>query len=540
MLNRRFARSIVSALCGALTFVAGACGEHENSAGNATLLSGPQWYRHAVVYEVYVRSFQDSNHDGLGDFRGLTSRLGYLKELGVDAVWLMPIMPTPFKDSGYDVADYFAVNPDYGTMAEFEAFLAAAHAQGIRVLIDLVLNHTSDQNAWFQESRASRTNPKADWYIWSDTPSSPEFTCGPAAGFGGSAWEYDAGRAQYYFHRFYAGQPDLNYRNPAVVDATLGVARFWLEKGVDGFRCDVIGYLYESNAGCDGLPETHAYIRRLRAVLDEFPERVMVAESTNYLNASQYFGNGDDEFHMAFDFAFGYLWSVPLMAGDRALLDTAFGRALRTYPAGAQDALPIASHDVPRVWSTSGETPWRYRLAALIQMTAKGTPFVYYGDETATRPGTAVVVDDRDAARTPMLWDATSGYGFSDAMPWIAYGVDGGTTNVAAERADPDSMLSYYKRLLAFRRGHAVWGDGEMALIDVGNKALFVYTRSDAAESYLVVHNLTVTDQRGEANLAPIGPPGARVWGAGEATANGDRLILQVPGQQSAIFRLGV
>ena len=231
MLNRRFARSIFYTLCGALTFVAGACGEHENIAGNANLLSGPEWYRHAVFYEVNVRSFQDSNHDGLGDFRGLTSRLGYLKELGVDAVWLMPIMPTPFKDSGYDVADYFAVNPDYGTMADFEAFLAAAHAQGIRVLIDLVLNHTSDQNAWFQESRSSRTNPKADWYIWSDTPSDPDFNCGVAAGFGGSAWEYDAGRAQYYFHRFYAAQPDLNYWNPAVVDATLGVARFWLGEG---------------------------------------------------------------------------------------------------------------------------------------------------------------------------------------------------------------------------------------------------------------------------------------------------------------------
>jgi glycosidase len=226
----------------------------------ADLLSGPDWYRHAVFYELSVRSFQDSDGDGIGDFPGLTSRLGYLKELGVGAVWLMPMMPTPFKDSGYDVADYLAVDPDYGTLEEFDTFLAAAHALGIRVFIDLVLNHTSDQHAWFQESRSSRTNPKADWYIWSDTPSSPDFDCGIFAGFfGDSAWQYDADRGQYYFHRFYPSQPDLNFRNPEVVEATLGVARFWLERGVDGFRCDVIGLLYESHDGCAGLPETHVY-----------------------------------------------------------------------------------------------------------------------------------------------------------------------------------------------------------------------------------------------------------------------------------------
>lgn len=218
--------------------------EPDRAALARRLLTGPEWYRHAVVYEAYVRSLQDSNGDGVGDLPGLTSRLPELQALGVDALWLMPINPTPFADSGYDVADYTGVNPDYGTLADLDALLAAAHARGMRVMLDLVLNHTSDQHPWFQESRASRDNPKADWYVWSDTPSRADVGCGTfQAQFGAEAWTLSKARNQYYFHRFYPGQPDLNYRNPQVVKATLDAARFWLDRGVDGFRCDVIGLL---------------------------------------------------------------------------------------------------------------------------------------------------------------------------------------------------------------------------------------------------------------------------------------------------------
>jgi glycosidase len=232
--------------------------EKDRAAEAARLLAGPEWYRQAVFYEVYVRSFQDSDGDGSGDLPGLVSRLDDLRALGVDALWLMPIMPSPFADSGYDVSDYQGIDPDYGTMADFDALLSAAHARGMRVLVDLVVNHTSVAHPWFQESRQSRTNARADWYVWSDTPGRPDVPCGPMPTFGTSAWTLDPVRGQYYFHRFYPAQPDLDYWNPDVVAATLDVARFWLDRGVDGFRCDAIGLLYESAAGCDMLPETVA------------------------------------------------------------------------------------------------------------------------------------------------------------------------------------------------------------------------------------------------------------------------------------------
>ncbi len=456
------------------------------------LLTGPDWYRHAVFYEVYVRSFQDSNGDGIGDFKGLTSRLDYLKDLGVDAIWLMPMYPTPFKDSGYDISDYQAINPDYGTMADFDEFLKQAHQRGIRVLIDLVLNHTSDQHAWFQESEKDRTNPKADWYIWSDTPSSPDIGCGTDnPKFGSSAWQLDPMRGQYYFHRFYPEQPDLNYRNPDVVKATLDMVRFWLDKGVDGFRCDVIALLYESATGCDFLPETQTYIKKLRALLDEYPDRAMVAESTDFNTSGEYFGNGHDMFHMAFNFAYGYFWQFPFAGGNAGAIKTAFQNAQDTYPPGAQDALVIGSHDVSRAYTTAGGDESRARRAALIQMTMPGSPFIYYGEELALRPGTQKVVDSRDYARTPMLWDQTPGHGFTSGKPWIAFGADTGKTNLAVEKSDPASTYNWYKKLLALRCGRAVWGTGELRLLDADTGAILAYVRQDSRFEYLVAVNMT-------------------------------------------------
>jgi maltose alpha-D-glucosyltransferase / alpha-amylase len=333
----------------------------EQEAAAAKLLTGPDWYRHAVIYEVYIRSFTDTTNDGIGDFAGLTSRLDYLKKLGVDAIWLMPMMPTPFKDSGYDISDYRGINPDYGNMAAFDAFLAAAHEKKMRVMIDLVLNHTASTHAWFQDSKSSKTSAKADWYVWSDTPSRPDIGCGTyGPQFGTDAWTFEPARNQYYFHRFYPEQPDLNYQNPEVVTETLDTAKFWLDKGVDGFRCDVIGLLYESASGCEMIPETVGYIQKLRTLLDKYPDRAMVAEAS-LGGASKYFGTGKDMFHLAFNFPFGYFWGVSVIGQNRKIIDDAFSTALASYPAGAQDALVIGSHDVSRALTRAGGKAWRTR-----------------------------------------------------------------------------------------------------------------------------------------------------------------------------------
>ena len=511
----------------------------EQEARAALLLSGPEWYRHAVFYEVNVRSFADANGDGVGDLAGLTGKLDYLKGLGVDALWLMPIMPTAFKDSGYDVSDYRAINPEYGDLAAFDALIAAAHQRKMRVLIDLVLNHTASNHAWFTESRSSRTNPKADWYVWSDTPGRADIGCGTAGPtFGDSAWTFEPKRGQYYFHRFYPEQPDLDYRNPEVVAETLDTARWWLARGADGFRCDVIGMLYERADGCDMVPETVEYIRRLRAVLDEFPDRTMVSESS-LANAAPYLGTGRDMFPMTFDFAYGYLWNLAFAAQNRRIVWNALEGALATYPPGAQDASLVGSHDVARAYVRANGLEWRHRRAAEISMFMKATPFVYYGDELGLRPGAQVVVDTRDSARTPMPWTrAEPNHGFTTGKPWIAFGDEAAATSVEAEDADASSMLTFYRRLLAFRRGHAVWGAGDMKLVDVDDGSVLAFVRRDAQEAYLVVESFSEDATRASGPSADVGAIGERVWGDGAARVAGDRLEVSLPAAGSAVFRL--
>jgi alpha-glucosidase len=503
------------------------------------LLQGPDAYRHSVFYEVFVRSYQDTNGDGLGDLQGLTSRLDYLKELGVDGLWLMPIMPTPFHDSGYDVADYTAINPDYGTMADFDQLLAEAKKRNIRVVIDLVLNHTSNEHAWFQESRSSKDNPKASWYVWSDTPSDPNIGCGLLQStFGTSAWELDPVRNQYYYHRFYKEQPDLDYRNPEVVQATLDAARFWLDKGVDGFRCDVIALLVETKDACQLVPETVAYIQKLRALLDEYPDRMMVAEPTNFETSADYFGNGKDMFHMTFNFSFGYFWGQAMGAYSDTLVRDSFDRAQKQYPAGAQDALVIGSHDVVRAYSSAKGQEWRYRRAAEIQLTMRGTPFVYYGEELGLRPTKDKVVDFRDSARAPMPWTSGGTHGFTTGTPWIDFGADSDLTSVEVEAADKDSMLSFYKGLLALRRGHAVWGTGELKLLDPGTDKLLVYVRENEDEAYAVVVSFDEEPHTGTVSGAAFPSAGERVWGDAKLTVEGDSAVFDVPASGSGIFRL--
>lgn len=513
----------------------------EQEARATQLLTGPDWYRHAVFYEAFVRSFADSAGDGIGDFDGLTGKLDYVKGLGVDAVWLMPIMPTPFKDSGYDVADYRAINPEYGDMAAFDRFLTEAHRRNVRVLVDLVLNHTASTHAWFRDSRASKTGPKADWYVWSDTPSRADIGCGTAGPpFGDSAWTFEPARGQYYFHRFYPEQPDLNYRNPEVVAETLDIAKFWLDKGVDGFRCDVIGMLFETATQCDLVPETVDYIRKLRAVTDSHPDRAMVAESS-LASPVAYFGSGKDMFHMAFDFSYGYLgWNVAFASRTRNLVFKAI-QDTAAFPASAQDATLIGSHDVGRAFARALGDPSRQRRAAEIAMFMKGSPFVYYGEELGLHPGTDVVVDSRDSARTPMPWTNAPGHGFSTGKPWIGFGDAADQTNVEAEDADPNSMLTFYRSLLAFRRGHSVWGTGDMRLVDIDNPAILAFVRRNNEEAYLVLASVADDPQEGAGSATDI-RPGDLVWGNGTAVVSegveGATLRVTLPASGSAVIRL--
>jgi alpha-glucosidase len=507
----------------------------EQGAAADRLLTGPDWYRHAVFYEVNVRSFQDSDGDGIGDLPGLVSRLDYLKDLGVDALWLMPINPSPFKDSGYDVADYGDVDKVYGGKPAFDVLVREAHARKMRVMVDLVLNHTSDQHPWFQESRKDKTNPKADYYVWSDTDGRSDVACGTySAQFGTSAWAKDDQRGQYYYHRFYPGQPDLNYKNPAVVSAVLDAAKGWLDSGADGFRCDVIGLLVETAdpEQCSMAPETQAIIRKLRALLDTYPDRAMVAEPL-LGDARAYYGSGRDMFHMAFDFSYGYFWGVAFSARSRKLVDVSMAQSA-AFPEGAQNALVIGSHDVQRAFTVASGHEWRQRRAAEIQLLRRGTPFVYYGEEVGLRPGAGVVVDSRDSARTPMTWARGPGHGFTKGTPWLAFGPMADETSVEAEDRDPESMLTFYRSLLAFRRGRAVWSTGAERVVGLDTGSVVAFLREDGAERYLVAVSLSEEEVDAALVERPAGVAEV-VWGDGALGADGR---LKLPARGSAVFRL--
>jgi len=522
--------------------------EKDRGAEAARLLSGPEWYRHAIFYEVYVRSLEDSTGDGIGDLPGLTSRLDDLKALGVDALWLMPIMPSPFADSGYDVSDYRDVDPDYGTLADFDALLAAAHARGMRVLLDLVVNHTSVAHPWFQESRQGPANPKADWYVWSDTPGRADIPCGPVLTFGTSAWTWDPVRGQYYFHRFYPAQPDLNYWNPDVVAATLDVARFWLDRGVDGFRCDSIGLLYESAAGCYMIPETVAYIQSLRQLLDAYPGRAMVAEPLGFGSEAPFFGNGQDMFQMAFDFEYGLDWGAYFSGSSAQPIADHFGSILQSNPAGAQNALYLDSHDIRRAFQGANGVDSRYRRAALIQMTMAGTPFVYYGDELALRPGTEVVVDARDYERTPMPWRGPPqgpgpwpdfGWGFTTGKPWIAFGADPELTNLETEQLDPASTYAFYRSLLSLRRGREAFGAGSLRILPTDDDSILLYLRESSDESYVVAVGM---DEKawhtGVAAGASLPGDAERLFGEAMLVRSGTAAVVHVPPAGMGVFRV--
>jgi alpha-glucosidase len=440
------------------------------------------WWRNGIFYQVYPRSFQDSDGDGVGDINGVIARLPYLKSLGVDAVWLSPIFPSPMADFGYDISDYTGIDPLFGNMADFDALAAAVHDSGLKIILDLVPNHTSDQHPWFAEARSERDSDKRDWYIWRD----PAPDGGPPnnwlSEFGGSAWQYDEMTGQYYYHAFLAAQPDLNWRNPAVREAIYDAMRFWLRKGVDGFRVDVIWHLIKDAQFRDNppnphfvegrpphekiltrystdQPEVHEVIAEMRRVTDEFDDRVLIGEV--YLPLQRlvaYYGNDLAGAQMPFNFALlSTLWSARSI--ERIIAD--YERAL---PPGAWPNWVLGNHDRPRIASRVGRE--QARVAAMLLLTLRGTPTLYYGDEIGMHqvaiapeqvrdpfeknvPGIGV---GRDGCRTPMQWDATPHGGFSTSSTWLPLADDYVHENVVNLEADANSILSLYRALIALRK----------------------------------------------------------------------------------------
>ena len=512
------------------------------------------WWKHAVIYEVYPRSFQDSNGDGLGDLNGITQRLGYLQGLGVDAIWIAPMYPSPQVDFGYDISDYENVDPQYGTLADMDKLIAAGKQRNIRIVLDMVLNHTSDKHQWFIDSASSRTNPKHDWYVWNDgVPAN-----GPNVGdyqkkyqhegkvppnnweslFGGSAWEWVPAVHQFYYHKFYKQQPDLNWSNPVVEKAAFDAMRFWLDRGIAGFRLDAIPTLFEDpqmrdepvlsgvNAQGDpnlqeiyttNLPEVHGVIRRMRKMVESYPgNRVLIGET--YLpNTAEldkwYGGTAQDELQLPMDMLYGF-------HGDHDKMDAATFRAhleeVETQVHGGQPLLVFDNHDNVRSWERYGDGVHNQEIAralATLLLAPKATALMWEGEELGmvTTPPTRVedVKDPigitgwpkekgRDGERTPMQWAPGMNAGFSTAKSsWLPVPPSAATTNVQVEEKQPDSLLNWYKQLIALRRQNPALRDGATTILDQTNPSVVSFLRKGPAgkPSVVVAVNCTAQEQ---------------------------------------------
>jgi alpha-glucosidase len=477
------------------------------------------WWRNGVFYQIYPRSYQDSNGDGVGDIKGIIERLPYVSALGVDAIWLSPIFPSPMADFGYDISDYVGIDPLFGTKADFEALVSATHAAGLKIILDLVPNHTSDQHPWFLESRSARDNSKRDWYLWRDPRPGGSAPNNWMSEFGGSAWALDAATGQYYYHAFLAQQPDLNWRNAHVRAAIYDVMRFWLRKGVDGFRVDVIWHLIKDEQFRDNPPnpgvrpnrpphesllprytadqaEVQDVIAEMRGVIDEFGDRVLIGEI--YLPFERlvaYYGKDLLGAHLPFNFA---LLSAPWNARAIEKIIAEYEAAL---PPAAWPNWVLGNHDRPRVASRVG--PAQARVAAMLLLTLRGTPTLYYGDEIGMHqvaiapdqvrdpfeknvPGIGV---GRDGCRTPMQWDATPQAGFSTAQPWLPLSEDYVRENAANLAADKQSILSLYRALIRLRKQTPALVSGAYVPLAAEGE-LLLYKRQDDEGSLLIALNL--------------------------------------------------
>ncbi len=498
----------------------------------------PLWYKDAIFYEVHVRAFCDSDGDGTGDFRGLVQKLDYLEELGINILWLLPFYPSPLKDDGYDTADFTDIHPSYGSLQDFEVLLEQAHRRGIRVLTELVLNHTSDQHPWFQEARRSKNNSRRNWYVWSDTPDRYRQARIIFLDTELSNWTWDPISKSYYWHRFFSHQPDLNYDNPLVREEIWNVMKFWLDKGVDGFRLDAVPYLAErENTNCENLPETHQILKDLRARLTaNYPNRFLLAEANQWPeDAIAYFGTGD-ECHMAFHFPLMPRIFMAIRLEDRKPIIDIMQRT-PAIPESCQWGLFLRNHDeLTLEMVTNDERDYLYdeyakdkaarlnlgirrRLAPLLDndrrrieltnamlMSLPGTPIIYYGDEIGM--GDNIYLGDRNGVRTPMHWNSGWNAGFSAAdperlyLPLLSNPLFGyQTINVEAQKRAPHSFLSWMKQVIRVRKTSKVFGRGTLEFLDTPNHRVLAYIRELEKEKILVVNNLSSSAQAAELNL---------------------------------------
>ncbi|MEP0917416.1 maltose alpha-D-glucosyltransferase [Leptolyngbya sp. DQ-M1] len=507
---------------------------------SSTLNYDPQWYKDAIIYEVPVRAFADSNADGIGDFRGLTEKLDYLQNLGVTALWVLPFFPSPLRDDGYDISDYTSVNPIYGTIEDFKDFLEAAHARGIRVIIELIINHTSDQHPWFQRARrAPEGSVERDFYVWSNTPEKYQEARIIFQDFEVSNWTWDAVAKSYFWHRFYSHQPDLNYDNPAVQEAVFEVLDFWLKMGVDGLRMDAVPYLYErEGTNCENLPETHEFLKKLRQRVEkDYPECMLLAEANQWPeDAAAYYGEGD-ECHMNFHFPLMPRLFMSVRMEDSFPISDILQQT-PTIPENCQWGIFLRNHDeltlemvtdedrdyMYRVYAQDKDMRVnlgiRRRLAPLLGndrrqiellnsllLSLPGTPVLYYGDEIGM--GDNVYVGDRNGVRTPMQWSDDRNAGFSRANPhklYLPLIVDSEynytTVNVEAQRSNPNSLLNAMRRLIATRKRFHAFGQGEFQLLHPENRKVLAFTRAFKDECILVVANLSRFVQTVELDLS--------------------------------------
>jgi alpha-glucosidase len=522
------------------------------------------WWQSGVIYQIYPLSFADSNGDGKGDLDGIKSRLAYLNWLGVDAIWISPFYPSPLADFGYDVSDYCDVDPTFGTLDQFDALLAEAHARRLRVILDFIPNHTSDQHPWFIEARSSRQSPKRDWYLWHD----PAPDGGPPnnwlSEFGGPAWHLDEGTGQYYMHSFLKEQPDLNWRHADVRSAMLGVLRFWLDRGVDGFRVDAIHHLFKDELWRDNppnpayrpgmpprrqhlrqyttdLPEVQGAVREMRALLEGRGERVLIGEAwLPFDRLMAYYGDRLDCFHLPFNFhLIGTRWDASAIRDLIATYEAAL-------PAGAWPNWVLGNHDRSRIASRIG--PAQARVAAVLLCTLRGTPTLYYGDELGMRdvPIPPHAVHDpyeknvpglglgRDPERTPMQWSARAHAGFSHAPPWLPLADDFERVNVEEQRHEPASMLSLYRALLGLRRTRSTLSRGSYRAL-APHPHVLGYIREHDGRADAVLLNLSATAQ-----TVPPAPElqHARVLLSTYARAPGSPLLFELAPDEAVVVEL--
>ncbi len=497
------------------------------------------WYRRAIFYELSVRGFFDSNADGIGDFPGLTQKLEYLVDLGVDCLWLLPYFRSPLRDDGYDIEDYYSIHPEYGTLEQFDTFIAEAHQRGIRVIADLVMNHVSDQCAWFQEARSNPKSPKRSWFVWSDDDKRYVGTRIIFRDTERSNWTWDPVAGQYFWHRFYSHQPDLNYDNPEVREEMKNVVRFWLKRGLDGFRCDAVPYLFErEGTSCENLPETHAYLKEIRALVDrEFPGSVLLAEANQWpQDVKPYFGN-EDEFHLAFNFPLMPRVFVALRKEDRLPIVDIINQTL-PIPPTCHWGIFLRNHDeLTLEMVTDEERDFMYheyakhpkmrlnlgirrRLAPLVDddratlemlhallFSLPGVPFLYYGDEIGM--GDNIYLGDRNGVRTPMQWSPDRNAGFSRADTELLYNpvivnpnFHYEARNVEAELRLPTSLLRWLRNIIQVRHQlNDVLGEGSLQFLDLPNRKVLAYLRSLGDHHLLCVYNLSRAPTAAEISL---------------------------------------